>query len=215
MDELERAILVAHASGDTNRLEALQARYRAEVGSGLRILERPGPTPVVTGSSPPKSSGNGTPARVSDPKIIGIRPSALRVINGYERGDEGLETGGWLFGVVGDSAIFVDYAAESGPRAERAPTSMRLDGDEMRELEDAFGRSCIGDWHLHPHERDIEPSRTDQDHWGSLAGTFGHPWAAIIIGDNGSPYWPKRAFITKFHGGRPRTYPAALVEEEI
>jgi hypothetical protein len=125
-----------------------------------------------------------------------------------------METGGWLFGTVGNSCILIDYATESGSRAERGPNSMRLDADEMRELEDVFGRPCIGDWHLHPRSPDPEPSSTDQKHWGALAGTFGHPWAGIIVGDNGSPYWPLRAFITHFRGGRPRTYPASLIEEK-
>jgi proteasome lid subunit RPN8/RPN11 len=215
---LEERILAAHKSGDHELLSALQEQFRSEVGAGLRDVERLGPAPILIEggrrSQPSGSSGGTTRTRtIYAPGIIGIKPGALRSIDAFWRGDSGLETTGYLFGYITETCFLIEHACEAGEGSRRTPTSVEWDSEEAERYEEVFRLPCVGDWHTHPGVPDPKPSGQDRSFWGLRAGSTGHPWASIILGDNGSPYWPKRGFVTTFNGGRTRTYPAMIEEE--
>jgi hypothetical protein len=225
MDTLERAITQAHRSGDQALLEKLQVQYRGEVGSGIRDAYRDGPPPqVVEGrrTSPPRSPLLQRKGAPLVRKVV-LSRSARDTINGFRYGETSpvgssvswldRETGGALLGMIAGSGIFVNFATE-WVRAERGRDFIRHDPDEIAHLEEVYRYPVCGDWHLHPGQAVPKPSGQDRSAWGKRAGTVGQPWASIIIGDNGSPFWPMKAWITKFNGGNTHTFAVPLIEEE-
>jgi hypothetical protein len=206
---LVRQIVESLQSGDQTRLKALQERYRSEA-----VLERMGPAPVLTESTRSRATSNG-PRRYKNPPLarrVVLSASAREAISDFRHGDGIEETGGALLGMIAGPSIFVDYATE-WVHAERSRTSLRHDPDEIPHLEEVYRLPVCGDWHLHPGQSDPKPSGQDRAAWGKSAGEIGHPWASIIVGDNGGVYRPMKAYISHFRGGNTRTTPVPLIEE--
>lgn len=213
LDDLELQILKAHIRGDRETLERLQEQYRS------RGVERVSPPPQIRHEASRQSASRSTPSHPMRRRIV-LTQRAREAISGFWHGETSrdgsphdLETGGPLFGILAGPSIFIDDAVEIS-NAERGRYSLRWNRDDMAYLEKVYRRPVVGDWHLHPAQPVPTPSDQDRAGWGKLSGETGDAWAGIILGDNGSASWPMKAWITKFNGGKPRTYPVPLLDEE-
>jgi proteasome lid subunit RPN8/RPN11 len=194
--ELERAITWARKTGDTKRLERLQARYRRE-----SWVERPAHGRVALrddtahGASGRVLSASGTRADRSTPARRGATAAAptqvtLR-IGAYDaietRGlTTAYEQGAWCFGHIRGHEIEV-VAIDGWQRGTY--DTVRIDRD--RALEAAFrqrGLALVGDIHSHPHMTEL--SQHDIDGSRRMSAQVGHPLCALLVcgQENEFPY---------------------------
>src|SRR5579884_1542363 len=100
------------------------------------------------------------------PVKIFITESALVQISSECAKLSSVETGGILLGYHYDDSITITHATGPGPRAIHAPTDLELDlnfiSTELKRYEKSLPVGYEGNWHSHPGQKYILPSRTDE-----------------------------------------------------
>jgi integrative and conjugative element protein (TIGR02256 family) len=104
--------------------------------------------------------------RRRSPIDIFITESALEHIASECRKFSLVETGGILIGYHYENSIIISDATGPGPRAIHEPDHLELDlsfiSKQLKKYERSLPVGYEGNWHSHPGQRFIRPSRVDE-----------------------------------------------------
>jgi integrative and conjugative element protein (TIGR02256 family) len=104
--------------------------------------------------------------RRRSPVDIFITESALAQIASECGKFDSRETGGILIGYHYEDSITISHVTGPGPRALHAPDHLELDlsfiSKQLKKYEKSLPVGYEGNWHSHPGQRFIRPSRVDE-----------------------------------------------------
>lgn len=228
---LKQRITAARDRGNTAELERLQAEYRISgVPTTAQARGHQLPQARVAGGDSlarPAARDSLTRAPAVQGLSVAITPS---VRDSLDDQYDGAETGGFLIGPITSDEIFVTgVIAQSGDEQDRTSTSTKLDLYRALSILETLPSdvSICGDWHVHPHEADTQPSSADLRSWEHLSEYFERPWVGIIArnapvsvtGINGRQHQTSQlelnATLTQYENGRVSHRPINIEERSF
>jgi integrative and conjugative element protein (TIGR02256 family) len=209
MDDLERAIMQAHETGNQALLKRLQSQYRSS-----RAITRPGSSLTVTERGRASRSSEPDPTQI--PSVIAIPPEGFDtlVTKVWDYAGE-QEAGGFLLGRSTRDVILVDHVIDAGPFATATISDFNNDLDWGARMAEQYSTPVAGTWHSHP-SGVASPSETDKRSWGETRRWFGLRAFASLIVPIFEGLWPDppAGFVTFMRHGQSHTKRVEVIKEE-
>jgi integrative and conjugative element protein (TIGR02256 family) len=114
---------------------------------------------------------------LSETAIRSIRSECSRV--------DGVETGGILIGYHSEDWMVISHATGPGPDAVHGPYDIELDlafiTKELKNQEKSLPVGYEGNWHCHPGQRFIKPSRVDEHLQNSIVRSPNYDVDTVLL----------------------------------